>query len=520
MHDLIHEPVLSTRDRTTLRRVTLPGLLAELSTGTCIDFPRVRPHQHHPWAMFLAQVAAHAMRRAKLTTLPQDEEAWRAALLALTDGSSEPWSLVVDDLSKPALLQPPVPEGTLLKRAKDGKKPEAWNVVETADSLDVLVTSKRHDIKSELVDADEAEFWTYALVTLQTTQGYPHPGQNGVARMNGGYGNRPRFGLSASLDAATCFQRDVQVLLSSWAEVKTNFGYVDDGVALVWLEPWDGKTSLSLKMLAPHFVEVCQRVRLQASGGALVARVTTSEVRRCAPEVEKGDLGDPWIPIKKADPPSAFTVGPSGFEYRKLVELLFSGDYQLAKAQERRDGDAAEMWLLTAGMARGQSKTDGLHERRLRMTKKVTAFFAQQQSRDRIAARASSWVQSADTVRSKVLYPALKQLAAGFEVGNDKFFGRVDESFFEVLFATIDDTDDAATLHWQTTLLDLADSELTTAIDRLPTANARFYSVLSAARGMFAGLARKHLPDAWNARHAMKEPTTDEGTNTTSGGEA
>jgi CRISPR system Cascade subunit CasA len=519
MHDLIHEPVLSTRDRTTLRRVTLPGLLAELSTGACIDFPRVRPHQHHPWAMFLAQVAAHAMRRAKLAELPQDEESWRAALLALTDGSSEPWSLVVDDLSKPALLQPPVPEGALLKPAKDGKKQAEWSTTHSADGIDMLVTSKRHDVKDELIAGDEPELWLYALVALQTMQGFPGRGYYGIARMNGGYGNRPRVGLAASLETSACFQRDVQVLLSSWDKVAASFGYSESGVALVWREPWDGKTSLPLNKLAPHFIEVCQRVRLQTHGGVLMARVTTSEAGRCAPEVEKGDLGDPWIPIKKDDPPSAFTVGPSGFEYRKLVELLFSGEYQLAKAQERRDDDAPEMWLLTAGMARGQGKTEGLHERRLRMTKKVTAFFGQQQSRDRIAARANSWVQSADTVRSKVLYPALKQLAAGFEVGNDNFFSRVDESFFEVLFDTIDNTDDDATLQWQTKLLDLADSELTAAIDRLPTANARFYSVLSAARGMFAGLARKHLPDAWNARHATKEPTTtDEGT--TSGGEA
>lgn len=519
MHDLIHEALLSVRDRTTVRRVTLPGLLVELSTGVCIDFPRVRPHQHHPWAMFLAQVAAHAMHRAALTALPETEEAWRAALMILTDGSSEPWSLVVEDLGKPALLQPPVPEGALLKPAKDGKKQAEWSITHSADGLDMLVTSKRHDVKDELVAGDEPELWLYALVTLQTMQGFPGRGYYGIARMNGGYGNRPRVGLSVSLDASSRFRRDVQVLLSTWDDVSASFGYSDSGVALVWREPWDGKTSLSLKKLAPHFIEVCQRVRLQAREGGLMARVTTSEVGRCAPEVEKGDLGDPWIPIKKDDPPSAFTVGPSGFEYRKLVELLFSGEYQLAKAQERRDGDAPEMWLLAAGMARGQGKTEGLHERRLRMTRKVTAFFGQQQSRDRIAARAVAWVQIADTVRSKVLYPALKQLAAGFEVGNDNFFGRVDESFFEVLFDTLDDTDEAAGLRWQLTLLDTADSELEAATNRLPMADARFYSVLSAARGMFAGLARKVLPDAWKARHVPKATqTTDEGS--APGGEA
>ena len=37
----------------------------------------------------------------------------------------------------------------------------------------------------------------YALVTLQTTQGYPGRGYTRVARMKGGYGNRPRVGLAA-----------------------------------------------------------------------------------------------------------------------------------------------------------------------------------------------------------------------------------------------------------------------------------------------------------------------------------
>ena len=79
--------------------------------------------------------------------------------------------------------------------------------------------------------------------------------------MNGGYGNRPRVGLSPGVTFGERFRRDVGVLLQTWPTVVAR-GFNDDGVGLVWLEPWDGAGSLTVAELAPHFIEVCWRVRL------------------------------------------------------------------------------------------------------------------------------------------------------------------------------------------------------------------------------------------------------------------
>ena len=52
----------------------------------------------------------------------------------------EPWQLVVDDITKPAFMQPPASSA---EREKDYK-----SSVATPDELDMLVTSKNHDLKA------------------------------------------------------------------------------------------------------------------------------------------------------------------------------------------------------------------------------------------------------------------------------------------------------------------------------------------------------------------------------------
>ena len=195
VHDLLTESLLSWRD--ALRRkymATIPELLEKLGTGEVADFPRVRPHQLHAWSMFLTQLAAIALHRAGRRDARASESEWREMLLALTEGAHEPWSLVVGNLAKPAFFQPPIPE------ARDA----AWNIgacwkeAERPDDIDILVLSKGHDVKSQRTSSVDSERWAHALVTLQTMQGYSggKGGYKGIARMKGGYGNRPRVGLS------------------------------------------------------------------------------------------------------------------------------------------------------------------------------------------------------------------------------------------------------------------------------------------------------------------------------------
>jgi CRISPR system Cascade subunit CasA len=42
------------------------------------------------------------------------------------------------------------------------------------------------------------EHWFYALLTLQTMQGFLGAGNYGISRMNGGFASRPSVGLAPS----------------------------------------------------------------------------------------------------------------------------------------------------------------------------------------------------------------------------------------------------------------------------------------------------------------------------------
>jgi CRISPR system Cascade subunit CasA len=488
--DLLVEPILSWRDEARRRgSTTLPGALARLASGELADFPRVRPHQLEPWCMFLTQLAAIALHRMKRADPRMSDEEWCDALLRLTDGAHEPWSLLVDDLSKPAFFQPPVPE-----RRTDG-----WSVCKHADAIDVLVTSKAHDVKKSLIQGDETEAWIYGLCTLQTMQGYPGRGYTRIARMNGGYGNRPRVGLAPDLRLTSRFLRDVTVLLDSWPDVLRR-GYSDGGVALVWTIPWDGHHSLAVQELAPHFIEVCWRVRCRVEGGRIACAYTTTDARRCAPEVETGDVGDPWIPIERSSG-AALTVGPNGFDYRLLTKILFSGDFEPARAQEPQPTDGDPTIFVATALARGQGKTEGLHQRSLVLAAALRRKLGEAEARAALGRRAAERITTAATMRRNVLYPALKQLSLGSTVLEDRLEARVDDMFFDHLAETIDLTDDDARLTFERALAALAQKELQAAIGRCAFGDARKFKAISDAERMFNFCLHKHFPDAVRSAH-------------------
>ena len=96
-------------------RCSLPDLYAMLMADEVDALPALRPHQKQAVHCFLAQTGAMAMLAAGESEPPGEPERWAELLRGLTPGfeNDEPWCLVVDDLSKPAFMQPPVPEGRL-----------------------------------------------------------------------------------------------------------------------------------------------------------------------------------------------------------------------------------------------------------------------------------------------------------------------------------------------------------------------------------------------------------------------
>lgn len=499
-HDFIDEPLLTVRLVDGARKqLTLPAALAGLSDGTFVEFCKLRTHHFHGWMMFITQLAFLALRRAGVDSLPGSAERWRDLLLELTEQQHEPWCLVVEDLGKAAFFQPPVPDV-----GRSGRLDESWKALEHPDERDVIVTAKEHDVKSARVRGDSPEAWLYTLCTIQTLQGYPGRGYTPVSRMKGGYGNRPRVGLAPGHSLSGRFKRDLDTMRAStqaWLER----GYADKGIALVWTVPWDGKRALQRAQLEPNFVEVCQRLRCVSDRGRVVLQYATSESRRCLPDVETGDIGDPWIPVERgSSKPGALTVGSSGFSYRLVSRLLLSDDFESARAQLPQAGDPPNTLFIAAALTRGQGKTDGLHERVIPIPSEVRRRLGQTDQRQLLGQRSKEFVSRADDMRSKVLYGALKALVPYDADVRDDFDALVDERFFDELFGGLELDNAAARLAWECSLVQLARKEFARACDVCVLGEMHSYKAVSKAEAYFQFGLKKHFPDALAALSASQ----------------
>lgn len=411
MHNLLTEPMITSREG---QMHTLPGLLAALARDDMDGLIALRPHQMAAWHMFIVQLAALALARADRQDLPETEDAWRALLRGLTPDfpDEEPWCLIVEDWSRPAFLQPPVPDGVMLDK-KDKK------VVATPDALDLLITSKNHDLKQAIARTAAPEDWLFALVSLQTGEGYGGKGNHGIARMNGGSSSRPMLarapteGSRSQRPRPGCwFRRDVAIALEERARMlhEGTFGYADEGLGLVWLAPWPKGEQISLHQLDPLFIEVCRRLRLINQDGRISACRGTSAAPRIAAENAKGNLGDIWAPIHKAEAKS-LTLGDGDFDYRRMADLLAGADWVLPVSARHRQGDGA-MVLVAAALARGNCRTDGYRERLVPLRADVAALIDQRP--EAVGNASKALIDMVDTFRTS-LRGALALAAAGGE---------------------------------------------------------------------------------------------------------
>lgn len=229
--NLLTEPLIQT---TPCGKLTLPGVLAALARDEIESFPALRPHQSMFWHMFLVQLGALALQRGGQSEIPLTEAAWADLLRGLTPAyrDDEPWCLVVSDWSKPAFMQPPVPNG--IKLGSD---------VPTPDSLDLLITAKNHDLKQAVSREGNPQDWVFALISLQTGDGYGGRDNHRIARMNGGFSSRAMLTLAPlPLDSrrvmsprnGAWMRREISVLLETRRKVleDTSLNYADDGLAL------------------------------------------------------------------------------------------------------------------------------------------------------------------------------------------------------------------------------------------------------------------------------------------------
>jgi CRISPR system Cascade subunit CasA len=480
--------------------LSLPALLVALSADQVTQLPGLQAHQEHAWFAFMVQVAAMALRRAGLGAPPKDAAAWRAPLLTLTNGDLGAWSLVRGDLTAPAFLQPPVPEGSI----------SAWkNVLPTPDTLDLLVTAKNHDVKGQRIGAARPEHWIYALVSLQTMEGYSGPKNYGILRMNSGFGNRPFVARASGLRLGARFVDDVQALLETRAKVlELGLYQPEGGLAFAALPPWDGKTSLSPATLDPYFVECCRRVRLAQTARGVEARMAPSDCPRVRGPAELLSVGDPWTPINIADG-KPLTVSAKGFHYSVVHKLLISGDFSPPPSMTQ---GADKHLFMAQALVRGQGKTEGLHERVVPIPPAVVKRLRHQPGeRERLGELSKRQIEEIELVRLSVLRPALRMLLDGGEsrgLRQDSrpdrwvtaFDQAVDERFFEILWKRAQDDTEQATRDWLEILKELARAQLELAIKSAPIPLTRRYKAISIADRVFEGSFRKKFAQQ------LKEP--------------
>ncbi|UCF90213.1 MAG: type I-E CRISPR-associated protein Cse1/CasA [Desulfobacterales bacterium] len=485
-------------------RRSLPGLLQALGQDQVDALAGVQRHQADIFHIFLCYLAGSVLVESGRGDPNQPSEFWIDGLRALAGRNDDcAWELVVEDPTKPAFMQPPAPSKQIFET---DYKPKA----ETPDSLDVLQSAKNHDLKATRARKSDIEAWVLALIGHQTASGFLGQGKFGIARMNGGFGSRVCVGWKANSRSGMRFHRDVKVLLAHRKTLlKAPYPYVDGGLTCLWIEPWDGKTGLSLSQLDPFFIEVARRIRL-VDCGSIVALGTTSKTTRIAAQALKGNVGDPWTPIKVSSS-SALTPSANGFHPGLLRNLIFQDDYELSPVQIPTSNEGSG-WFCASSLVRGQGTTDGFREASIRVPARVQPIlFGGGNARDRLAELSKIGLEMAAGVQNKCLRPALYALMEG---GPDSVnFGKREISvwvgsqsrsfltawqplYFDWLWTTLDAEDDVAALRpWVQNLKGLARDVLEKAFRSCPSRNGRGYRAISLANGIFFGGLYKNFAD-------------------------
>lgn len=481
------------------RALSLPQVLEALAQDKVVSFPALMAHQRQAWYSFLVQLASLAFLSGKTAVLPDTADAWREALLGLSkegDGVAA-WTLVVEDVTLPAFMQPPIPERSLAGFQEPSFFP---------DDLDILVTSKSHDVKMTRIWRAEPDHWVFALVTLQTLQGYLGQGNYGISRMKDSNASRPFVGLVPGPSWGVRFVRDVPVLTKAHDAIARKHGFkASGGKKLLWLYAWDGENAFDIKELDPYYIEICRRVRLRAVDGRIAVYRKPTKSPRVASKDYRGNLGDPWAPVAQPSG-EAFNASKRGFAYARLQEILFSPQYVPGVAQEIHDADPEEgLAILATALGRSQGRTEGLHERVLPIPKEARRLISLAQGRDQLAQRSKERIEDVKRLEKKAFRPALASLLQGgkddlsLQDGRltpwvEAFDRRVDEIFFPHLWRTVSLSDEEARHAWQQELIRAARDVLHEAEVSVPMRGARRYRALAASENRFASAVAKCFP--------------------------
>ena len=523
--NLLTDPLLRVETATGQERMTLPGLLANLGEDRVEGLTGIQRHQEEPFHVFLCSLGATILARRGDIDPRQNESYWRDGLRDLAGAAGDDaWTLVVKDLSKPAFMQPPLPKSDHVKLKLQAASP---------DALDLLPTPKNHDLKQSRAAHNQPDEWIYALVSLQTMSGFFGRGNYGIARMNSGFGNRPIVELLHSLRTGVRWSDAVvRLLVHRNAALAGPWGYKPDGLALLWLESWDGKHTRSLAQLDPNHLEIARRIRLLAGSGLLAAYCVPSENARLDAKALCGLVGDAWLPVdlgveKKGSKPAeakALTISPKGLTADLLRRLIFLEGMVATDLQRPVEGRGGELWLSVSVLVRGKGTTDGYHERRIPIpAAQRHRLFGAKTANDPLPDLAHNAIAAAGEVQNRVLKPAVFVFLEGapeqikfdrdsaqawWEKFASLYTGQWSDAYFPWLWQTPQgfDLDDRLD-DWRLLLRDYALTVLRGSFLALPRHSGRRWRVRTDAERTFFGTFYRLFPHLKEDDHARTANT-------------
>ncbi len=493
--NLLHDPLFRVLTDDGREEISLPELLEALGTDRVHQLVGIQRHQADAFHVFLTYLAGAVLVRNGDTAPVQTADYWRAGLFGLSGPTGEcAWELVVEDGNKPAFMQPPL---------KKAVRPSAE--ILTPDKLDLLQTAKNHDIKQNRAQRPFVDEWIYALISLQTMSGFMGQGNQGISRMNSGFGNRPIVELVRDRSLGGRWRDAVRRLLLHRQDVlEQPFGFDPNGLVLIWTEPWDGEEQFTLADLDPFYIEICRRIRFVRRGDELIAQTYSAKKTRIAAKELNGVVGDPWLPVELAGrgDPKALTVSPNGLTAELMRRILFGDELGLSKLQAPLSGWSGPFWLTASVLVRGQGTTDGFYEWEIMIPReRVKLFFGGGDARDSLADLSRLGIAYAGTMQNRVLKPAIFALLQGgpsqlkydddtsqswWSVFARKFERRWSQDYFAWLLSVPDRFDkDAEERRWAQILTKHALSVLEEAEKALPSHTGRRYRGITALRNRF-----------------------------------
>lgn len=466
--NLLDDPVFTVETSTGHEMCSLPRIYALLCDDAVELFAKLQAHQKQAWHCFLAQLGAIATENRDL---PETESGWREALAALT--VPEAWNLYTEDLSKPAFMQPPVPEETL----------DGWDSIDVT-SYDIPSLAKNHGIKKHRNIEPQAEHWVYMLTNVQTSDTY---GGSGHPKSSRGMQGRCFLTTTSSLRHGRWILYDIARLHNYSSAIKDEYGYSEKGYTLLWTVPWG--ESLAPDQLHPWYIDCCRRVRKDDQW--LVT--STNDLR--VEEPPNGETGDAWAAVDRT---KSVVLRPrdSTFRYDQLWAVLFSPDYLRPPGFSEIDKgyivframpkdftertSIRERILPFSNLKRGWNKIERESKRRVQKAETAESIFS----------HALDWLlcEDANEGPNKDSKEHKKKVRKVKSRQKNALHARIDQRFFDRLFEAPDMSDEERQTFWETILVDALQTQMKEAMTLCP--NKQPWKRKAHAQSVFTGRMR------------------------------